>query len=408
MHALVLGAGGVGGYLTDRLVEYSRATRLNNISSALALDSDADSLAQLATLDDSQRLIVGSDRIGGQTTGGDTSIAQRALTAASTDIADRLEMLPTADVDAVIICAGLGRGFGSTAPPLLSDLIETNIDRNVPIHVLATLPHPNEPRRTHRRAADALRSTAKRSDNIIVNGLAPDEMGGRAPGNTSYPERLNSRPLPDADSGAYCDAIITRTGLLLAGLGQDAPSRPDRPAHDASNPLADSHIRAAVVDGASTALDGTEISHTGLGEEPTASSLQSADEAFRHDGLSAIGYGTARTTDALEDAADIAEATANATASAFINTSFRLSIAEQAAPAVVVATGPKNHAAVQTEVAEHIASVLPTDTSTAPPVVHIPTPADESDIAVSMAFNALESSNRAQNILTHASAAASE
>lgn len=156
MKALIIGLGGAGSRITDILYEHDRRSGTSSVL-AVAIDTDLASIKDLNFIPHTQRIVLPmlddtTDYIDGEIL----------------DVAEMIQHIQqsnTVEIDAVIICSGLG-GRHAGAIPLLVEKIRDSFYE--PVVSILTLPMRDEGRRISARAADQIEAIEPVVDGCII------------------------------------------------------------------------------------------------------------------------------------------------------------------------------------------------------------------------------------------------
>lgn len=156
MKALIIGLGGAGSRITDILYEHDRRSGTSSVL-AVAIDTDLASIKDLNHIPHTQRIVLPMlddtiDHIDGEIL----------------DVAEMIQHIQksnTVEIDAVIICSGLG-GRHADAIPLLVEKIRDSFYE--PVVSILTLPMRDEGRRISAAAADQIEAIEPVVDGCII------------------------------------------------------------------------------------------------------------------------------------------------------------------------------------------------------------------------------------------------
>ncbi len=154
MRVLLVGVGGAGCRMADTMYTLDIKTRSIRCTDGIAVDRDADSLQALESLPVEHRIYYQS-----LVPGHNGGYLPHDL------IITRLQNLNPGDIDAFIICSGLGGELAAGIPALVRQMKETIIE---PVFGLFTLPCTREGERVCAKAADVLDSLLPVMDGTIL------------------------------------------------------------------------------------------------------------------------------------------------------------------------------------------------------------------------------------------------
>ena len=156
MRVLAIGLGGAGSRIVDNLYDHDRRSKVCCMS-AVAIDIDPNSLVQLRHLPESARIFfppidaLNPDDI--------TSIIDIE------EVMTRIQGMDTMEIDAILLCCGLGGSIIDIAPPVIEELRKSYLE---PIFALAVLPCLDEGKRVSAKAADDLELLRENTDAVIL------------------------------------------------------------------------------------------------------------------------------------------------------------------------------------------------------------------------------------------------
>ncbi|MBR1369301.1 hypothetical protein RJ53_07270 [Methanocalculus chunghsingensis] len=144
MKALIIGLGGAGSRIADVLADHDRRSGTHSIE-AIAIDTDYESINKLRTIPHTQRIVLPS--------------LQESVPGAESEILDIAEVVGhiqrcnTIEIDAIIICTGLGGRLAHSAPLIVEKVRNSFFE---PIFAILTLPLRSEGKKVAARAADQI------------------------------------------------------------------------------------------------------------------------------------------------------------------------------------------------------------------------------------------------------------
>ena len=194
MRVHVVGLGGAGGRIVDRLVADHDADHFLHGSSAF--DTDAAALDALRSLDESRQYCFG-DAAGGNGLDGDLHAGRRLGDAHASELGRAMDDQRPSIAEAFLLVVGLGGGAGAGVAPALAAELSRLYD--TPVYTLGLLPTPAESEST---AVDPARA-----------GAAEPE------------ERPPERPLAEKNAARTFDALTERCGAVFP-FDNDAWIRP--------------------------------------------------------------------------------------------------------------------------------------------------------------------------------------
>ena len=156
MRVLTIGLGGAGSRVVDSLYDHDRRSKICCMS-AVAIDIDPNSLVQLRYLPDPARVFFPRIDIGDPGKITDVIDIEEVMT--------RLQGMDTMEIDAILLCCGLGGNVIDIAPLIIDELRKSYME---PIFALAILPCLEEGKRVSAKAADDLDVLQSIVDAVIL------------------------------------------------------------------------------------------------------------------------------------------------------------------------------------------------------------------------------------------------
>ncbi|WP_200530451.1 cell division protein FtsZ [Halorubrum sp. LN27] len=185
MRVHVIGLGGAGGRIADRLAADSDGDRF--LQGVNAFDTDAAALDALRSIDESRRHRFG-DAAGGGGLDGDLHAARRLGDAHASELGRAMDDQQPSLAEAFVLVVGLGGGAGAGAAPALAEELTRLYD--VPVYAVGLLPTPAE---SEPREPDSPRASAT------------DDSGERPP----------ERPLAEKNAARTLDALSDRCAAVF-------------------------------------------------------------------------------------------------------------------------------------------------------------------------------------------------
>lgn len=156
MRVLAIGLGGAGSRIVDRLYDHDRRSTILCMN-ALAIDLDANTLIQLEHLPEESKLFFPPI---------DPSHPYDVKTTIDIEeVMTRIQKVDTVQIDAILVCAGLGGTLIETMDMIVPQLRETFIE---PIFAVVTLPCRGEGKKRSAKAADDIENVDALVDATIV------------------------------------------------------------------------------------------------------------------------------------------------------------------------------------------------------------------------------------------------
>jgi len=211
MRVLAIGLGGAGSRIVDRLYDHDRRSGILCMN-ALAIDLDANTLIQLEHLPEESKLFFPPI---------DPSHPYDVKTTIDIEeVMTRIQKVDTVQIDAILICAGLGGTLVNTMELIVPELRNTFIE---PIFAVVTLPCRGEGKKRSAKAADDIEMVDKLVDTTIVFDnetwyqkiKVGEEAGPVADGHRRRGKELTYGRNPRQVNSLLNEQIARRIGLLL-------------------------------------------------------------------------------------------------------------------------------------------------------------------------------------------------
>ncbi|NLA39632.1 MAG: cell division protein [Methanomicrobiales archaeon] len=153
MRVLAIGLGGAGSRIVDVLHDHDRRSKVCCMS-AVVIDIDPNSLTQLRYLPKSAKIFFPPVEPGGITDIIDIG-----------EVMTRIQSLDTMEIDAILLCCGLGGSVVDIAPLIIDEIRKSYME---PIFALTILPCLDEGKRVSARAADDLDMLQELADAVVL------------------------------------------------------------------------------------------------------------------------------------------------------------------------------------------------------------------------------------------------
>lgn len=138
MNIAMIGVGGAGGRIVDRLARRHGTGSDSPLSAIHAIDTDTESLAALGYVPKGSRHAIGQFETAGEGTDGDRKQAKEIIDQERTQLRRAVEDGISTTVDAIVIAAGLAGGTGAAVTPVVTEGLETVYEQ--PVYTLSVLP----------------------------------------------------------------------------------------------------------------------------------------------------------------------------------------------------------------------------------------------------------------------------
>jgi cell division GTPase FtsZ len=120
MKLALIGIGQAGGKVVEALVAYDAQTGKRFVTTALAVNTARADLAGLRLLRPEQHVLIGQARVKGHGVGADNELGAEVMSEDVDEVLRALDSIPTHEVDAFLVVAGLGGVTGSVGAPVLA------------------------------------------------------------------------------------------------------------------------------------------------------------------------------------------------------------------------------------------------------------------------------------------------
>jgi len=166
MRLALIGVGQAGGKVTDAFLEYADRAGSDVVVDTLAVNTAKADLLGLRRVPVSDRLLIGTDRVKGHGVGADNELGAQIAREDSEEVLDAVADIPTHEVDAFLLVAGLGGGTGSGVAPYLAKEIGRRYEE--PVYGLGLLPGRDEGGIYTLNAARSFQTFVREVDNLVV------------------------------------------------------------------------------------------------------------------------------------------------------------------------------------------------------------------------------------------------
>ena len=165
MRVFFIGFGQAGGKIVDMFIEQDKKAPTRCFR-GIVINTARTDLMGLDNIELKDRILIGQTVVKGHGVGTD-NVTGAKITADEIDsIINTIDNRGTHDIDAFVICAGLGGGTGSGGTPVLARHLK-RIYRE-PVYALGILPAPEEGRLYSYNAARSLSTLVNEADNTFV------------------------------------------------------------------------------------------------------------------------------------------------------------------------------------------------------------------------------------------------
>ncbi len=165
MRVFFIGFGQAGGKIVDMFLAQDR--KLGSTSfRGIIINTARTDLMGVKNIPMEDRLLIGQTMVKGHGVGTDNVTGAKVAADEIDTIINAIDRRGTHDVDAFVVCAGLGGGTGSGGAPVLCRHLK-RIYRE-PVYALGIIPAPEEGRLYSLNAARSLSTLVNEADNVIV------------------------------------------------------------------------------------------------------------------------------------------------------------------------------------------------------------------------------------------------
>jgi cell division GTPase FtsZ len=162
----LVGVGQAGGKVVDALLDYERRSGGSFVTDAVAINSAKADLLGVRNVPPENRMLIGQSRVKGHGVGADNELGVEIAREDAGEVLGALDDLPTHEVDAFLVAAGLGGGTGSGGAPVISRRIGEIYTE--PVYGLGILPGRDEGGIYTLNAARSFQTFVNEVDNLIV------------------------------------------------------------------------------------------------------------------------------------------------------------------------------------------------------------------------------------------------
>ncbi|AFZ72354.1 tubulin/FtsZ family protein [Natronobacterium gregoryi] len=166
MKLAMIGFGQAGGKIVDRFLEYDERTNSSIVRAAVAVNSAKADLMGLDRIPKENRVLIGQARVKGHGVGADNELGAEIAEEDIDEIQNAIDSIPTHEVDAFLIVAGMGGGTGSGGSPVLAKHLKRIY--TVPVYGLGVLPGTDEGGIYTLNAARSFQTFVREVDNLLV------------------------------------------------------------------------------------------------------------------------------------------------------------------------------------------------------------------------------------------------
>jgi cell division GTPase FtsZ len=226
MKLALIGVGQAGGKVVEALVAYDGKTGNRFVTSALAVNTAKADLLGLQLLQPEHRVLIGQARVKGHGVGADNELGAEVMSEDVDEVLRALDAVPTHEVDAFLVVAGLGGGTGSGGAPVLAHELKRLYTE--PVYGLGILPGTDEGGIYTLNAARSFQTFVREVDNLLVfdndawRASGESVQGGYATINEELARRLGVLfSAGETDGTDVAESVVDASEIIntLAGGG---------------------------------------------------------------------------------------------------------------------------------------------------------------------------------------------
>ena len=162
----IIGFGQAGGKVLDEFIAFDRQTKESVVRGAIAVTTAKADLRGIEHVPEDRRVLVGQTRVKGHGVGADNELGAEIAEEDMGEIQSAIDDIPTHEVDAFLVVAGLGGGTGSGGAPVLAKHLKRIYSE--PVYGLGILPGSDEGGIYTLNAARSFQTFVREADNVIV------------------------------------------------------------------------------------------------------------------------------------------------------------------------------------------------------------------------------------------------
>ncbi|WP_254862308.1 tubulin/FtsZ family protein [Halovivax gelatinilyticus] len=166
MKLAMIGFGQAGGKIVDRFLDYDDRTNSGIVRAAIAVNTAKADLIGLDRIPQENRVLIGQARVKGHGVGADNELGAEVAEEDIDEIQNAIDSIPTHEVDAFLVVAGMGGGTGSGGAPVLAKHLKRIY--TIPVYGLGVLPGTDEGGIYTLNAARSFQTFVREVDNLLV------------------------------------------------------------------------------------------------------------------------------------------------------------------------------------------------------------------------------------------------
>ena len=166
MKLALVGVGQAGGKIVNEFLTYDAQTGADIVRGAIAVNTAKADLQGIDRVSMDRRILIGQSRVKGHGVGADNELGAEVADENIDEILGALDSIPTHEIDAFLVVAGLGGGTGSGGAPVIAK----NLKRiyTEPVYGLGILPSSDEGGIYTLNAARSLKTFVDKVDNVML------------------------------------------------------------------------------------------------------------------------------------------------------------------------------------------------------------------------------------------------
>ncbi|ELY62182.1 tubulin/FtsZ family protein [Natronolimnohabitans innermongolicus] len=166
MKLALIGFGQAGGKVVDQFLAYDERVDGGFVEAAIAVNTATTDLQGLERVPRSNRILIGQARVNGHGVGADNELGAEVAEADIDEVQHAIDDVPTHEVDAFLVVAGMGGGSGSGGAPVLARHLQRIYTQ--PVYGLGILPATDEGGLYTLNAGRSFRTFVREVDNLLV------------------------------------------------------------------------------------------------------------------------------------------------------------------------------------------------------------------------------------------------
>ena len=166
MKLAMIGFGQAGGKIVDRFLAHDDRCGSDIVRAAVAVNTARADLLGLEHVPDENCVLIGQSRVKGHGVGADNELGAKVAEEDIDEIQGAIDGIPTHEIDAFLIVAGMGGGTGSGGAPVLARHLKRIYTE--PVYGLGVLPGEEEGGIYTLNAARSFQTFVREVDNLLV------------------------------------------------------------------------------------------------------------------------------------------------------------------------------------------------------------------------------------------------